>query len=359
MRIVFWKSEPSIHAASLISAIADLGLETHVVLEEAMGSDRAKLGWSEPCHGSATVHRPSTRGERHTLEARLAASYHVFWGLGVYAETALSLRTIVGDASAAGVWIFSEPYNPHGFRGSLRRIKYRKLAARYGANINGVLCAGPLAVEQFAQLGLEVQPFGYCVPHTDGTRVTWSGPPRFLFVGQLIDRKGLDIAMKALVALRDLPWSLKVVGDGVARNELAELAGELRLYGRIQFVGAVGHADVQHHMLASDALLLPSRFEGWGAVVNEALQSGLYCIVSDRVGAQDLLHPSCGRIHRGESTDSLRVVMQEFLNGHSAAEPPELIAANARSRISAPVMARFLVDILMSRRVGHVPPWKR
>ena len=40
---------------------------------------------------------------------------------------------------------------------------------------------------------------------------------------------------------------------------------------------------------AADAFVLPSRHDGWGVVVNEALGAGLPIIVSDRVGARDLV----------------------------------------------------------------------
>jgi glycosyltransferase involved in cell wall biosynthesis len=51
------------------------------------------------------------------------------------------------------------------------------------------------------------------------------------------------------------------------------------------------------HYAEADALLLPSRFDGWGLVVHEGLASGMPVVVSDACGAADLIESSgCGKV---------------------------------------------------------------
>ena len=51
----------------------------------------------------------------------------------------------------------------------------------------------------------------------------------------------------------------------------------------------MSNEQVRQELLKSDVLILPSKFDGWGCVVNEALQCGLRVIVSDACGAHSLI----------------------------------------------------------------------
>jgi glycosyltransferase involved in cell wall biosynthesis len=63
----------------------------------------------------------------------------------------------------------------------------------------------------------------------------------------------------------------------------------IELRGRIQFLGFQQPHAMPEVFANADAFVLPSRHDGWGVVVNEALGAGLPIIVSDRVGARDLV----------------------------------------------------------------------
>jgi glycosyltransferase involved in cell wall biosynthesis len=63
-----------------------------------------------------------------------------------------------------------------------------------------------------------------------------------------------------------------------------------------------------------DVLILPSAREVWGLVVNEALAHGLYVVVSDRVGARDLVAPEIGRVVRDVSPTSLASSLMDVID---------------------------------------------
>lgn len=112
----------------------------------------------------------------------------------------------------------------------------------------------------------------------------------FLFVGQLIPRKGLDVALRALgrVAADGHDVSLTVVGNGPDRAALEALAAEQHEL-RVEFVGFVEPPSLPQYYARADVSLVPSRYDGWGLVVNEALAAGLPVITTTSVGAADLL----------------------------------------------------------------------
>ena len=111
-----------------------------------------------------------------------------------------------------------------------------------------------------------------------------------LFSGQLIERKGVDLLIRAFAQISDhVPeLRLQLLGTG---PELPALKGMIpcELRHRVQFLGFQQPAAIPKMFPSADIFVLPSRHDGWGVVVNEALGAGLPIVVSDRVGARDLV----------------------------------------------------------------------
>lgn len=105
-----------------------------------------------------------------------------------------------------------------------------------------------------------------------------------LYVGQLIERKGLRFLLQALAALGDPDVGLLILGNGPLHRELE---GFCQAHGldRVYFLGFKQQAELLKYYALADALVLPSTEEVWGLVVNEALAAGLYVLCSKYAGA--------------------------------------------------------------------------
>jgi len=121
--------------------------------------------------------------------------------------------------------------------------------------------------------------------HPDGRPAP--GRFRIVFAGLLGLRKGLKTLLDALTLLDRDDWQIDFYG-GVLGESNADLD---RYLGRtpLKFHGPVSQAALADAFRASSVLVLPSLEEGFGLVVPQALSCGLPCIVSDRVGARDLI----------------------------------------------------------------------
>lgn len=113
--------------------------------------------------------------------------------------------------------------------------------------------------------------------------------PIILFVGKLMAVKDPMTLLRAVtLACAELDESQRPVvvfaGDGPLRAELEQYS-DRELPGRVRFLGFRNQTQLPAIYSASDVFVLPSTFEPWGLVVNEALNAGLPVIVSDRVGA--------------------------------------------------------------------------
>jgi glycosyltransferase involved in cell wall biosynthesis len=106
----------------------------------------------------------------------------------------------------------------------------------------------------------------------------------FLYVGRLEPEKGLDVLIKAMSGV---PGRLVVIGSGSLEPEVRAAAGEA-----IRIVGQLTRDELVPWYAAADALVLPSRSEPWGMVLNEGAAAGLPLVSTDAAGAaHDLIEP--------------------------------------------------------------------
>jgi glycosyltransferase involved in cell wall biosynthesis len=100
-------------------------------------------------------------------------------------------------------------------------------------------------------------------------------------------RKGHDVLLQALAPLVDRSWRLDCVGslERCRRTSLAvqRLSDRLGLSERVRFRGALDDASLDDLYHRADVFVLPTRFEGYGMVLTEALARGLP-VVSTRIG---------------------------------------------------------------------------
>lgn len=157
------------------------------------------------------------------------------------------------------------------------------------------------------------------------------GRPVLLFCGKLIEDKGVSTVVQALgrVAVDcKIKPVLLIAGDGGLRGELEEQA-KTQCPECVRFLGFCNQTELPALYDLCDLFVLPSNFEPWGLVVNEAMAAGRAVIVSDRVGCRpDLLQDGVnGSIfHAGDANELARKIT------HWLADPAALVAAGARSR---------------------------
>jgi rhamnosyl/mannosyltransferase len=106
--------------------------------------------------------------------------------------------------------------------------------------------------------------------------------PLLLFIGRLVDYKGVDVLLRAMPGLEA---DVMIVGDGPRRQALQELARSLGLTDRVHFLGEVDEDGLLAWCHACDALVLPSvtRQEAFGMVQLEAMLCG-HPVVSTDLG---------------------------------------------------------------------------
>lgn len=123
-----------------------------------------------------------------------------------------------------------------------------------------------------------------------------TSPFRLLFVGRLVERKGIVHLLDAVAKLQStLRLHLDVVGDGPLRHDLEGHARELGIGHAVRFAGFVSEAELATRFASADAFVLPAvedskgDVEGLGVVLIEALAHGLPVIASASGGIVDVV----------------------------------------------------------------------
>lgn len=107
---------------------------------------------------------------------------------------------------------------------------------------------------------------------------------KLLYVGRLVEIKGVDLLLQAFSRVKSDDVSLTIVGDGVEEEKLHDIARQLGLEERVEFVGFREGEELFQYFRESDIFILPSRLEPFGLVVLEAMCNSMPIICSQYVG---------------------------------------------------------------------------
>jgi glycosyltransferase involved in cell wall biosynthesis len=183
-----------------------------------------------------------------------------------------------------------------------------------------------------------------------------------MYLGMFAERKGLDVLLRALALCKQHSWEAELIGSGPREAKAREMAARLGIAGRIRFLSPQRHMEAMRMLAQTDLLILPSRYDGWGAVVNEALMRGVPVICTTSCGASDLIRqPWLGSVVAAESVEGLRQALTEWITrGSRTAALSERIQKWSRC-IEGDSMASYFLSVLDHIYHGGprpVVPWR-
>jgi glycosyltransferase involved in cell wall biosynthesis len=302
---------------------------------------------------------------------------HIFFGFwSVYAFFLLIIDALLRGRKVA---IINEPYSitASGYinNGNLIlnfiKVKLRPLLYKLARNLLYFIspknkpCIIPLSLiakDQFIRAGFKPEslfPFGYFVEKQGFGFTTTHNcvvPVKIIFVGNIIQRKGIDILISAIKKVNQEKESiiLDIYGGGQVNTYIP------KNLNYIHYKGVLPQSNVQQTIAKYDFLALPSRHDGWGLVVNEALLQGIPVIISDRVGAKCLIENSgAGIIFKNEDVDDLTQKIWGFVDNPISIDEMKRNAIDTSTKILPINAAKYLVEVLdfyfTKKCVGKIP----
>jgi len=160
-------------------------------------------------------------------------------------------------------------------------------------------------------------------------------------MGRLVYQKGFDLLLRAFstIAAKHPEWSLTVLGEGPLRADLQAQTEALHLTGRVRWAGLV--EDPFPALFAADLFVFPSRFEGFGLALAEAMSCGLPVVSFDcPEGPSDIIRQGVdGVLVPREDVDALSAALDRLM-----ADPEERRRLGSRA---PEVVERFSLDRIL------------
>lgn len=365
--IGFWQGIISPHMAGLAVALARRGCEITYVAQQALTEDRRRQGWSVPELPGVSLKIAGTAEETRSLAQAMPRDSAQVCG-GLRSNGHISVAQDVFARRQVPQWVIMETVDDAGWRGYLRRTEYARLFRRWRGELQGVLAIGertPAWVGARGMPGERVFPFAYFLPSVDTTlhaEPHGTAPFRFVFVGQLVERKRLDLLIRSLGALRFADLRLVVVGSGPLEDRLRAMA-ERELPGRVEWLGTLPMLSAAAEIARADCLVLPSRFDGWGAVVSESLMTGVPAICSDACGASVAVRASGhGGVFATRNQEELTALLRHAVQRGRPSDANRQALSHWATCLTTEAGADYLLKILdysEQCRARPVPPWTK
>lgn len=162
---------------------------------------------------------------------------------------------------------------------------------------------------------------------------TTQRPLRYLFVGQLIWLKGVDLALEALAASQT-DATLHLIGSGPFRANLEKLVIRLGLSERVSFSPRIPRSQVMKEIYDYDVFLFPSIHDSGGFAMLEAMAAGMPVVCLDVGGPALAVADGCGfRISVGKRKQVIADLASKIQFYNENREAAEFHGRQARSQI--------------------------
>lgn len=327
MKVTFISNYINHHQIPLANELYSyLGDEYHFIQTEPMEEDRVQMGW-----GAEVKNIPyllKYYEEKDVCDQLLMNSDVVIVG-GISDESCVIPRLEKG--------LFTIRYSERIYKeGQWKRFSPRGLKQKYHDFIRFrkgqyyLFCAGGYVADDYDLIKAfpdKMLRWGYFPSNYQYNleelfqKKRKNDVPLILWTGRMLDWKHPEYAMYMAKKLREKGYSfrLKFIGDGEMKETLLKMKQEFSLQ-EVEFEAFMPPSEVRSVMESADIYLVTSdRKEGWGAVVNEAMNSGCAVVASHMIGAAPYLiqHGENGLVFRSDDVESLTEEVEMILNNTS------------------------------------------
>lgn len=299
MKLFFWYISLNPHFFPLVEALAcreDVD-EVYLLIPELVESNRKLFDWNDkiPSQSKINIVLSPTDDYIDKLysKANDADCYHFYAGIRgfdfVYNafSRGLRFRNLKRGIITEPPYVYKKPIILHYFRYYLFDYKYRKYIDYY-------FTIGDLAYKYYNSIypKWKIIPFWYVTSQPkEFAKHVRRKVVKLVYVGAITSRKNVLNLVKSIASFEKEKIQLDIIGDGDLK-EFAQNLARARKLDNINFLGAHALDETRQMMVNYDALILPSKHDGWGATVNEGLMRGVYCMASTKCGSSNVLTDS-------------------------------------------------------------------
>lgn len=289
---------------------------------------------------------------------------------GAAPEEYVAMRMIQGKQT----FRFLERPNKRGF---LRSVAPKVLANIYKNHIKYrnaplyVLCASAYTAPDFNLYRCYINKcfkWGYfpeVKQHDIDDLFERKDPALIVWAGRLLDLKHPETAVYVAAHLKEngIPFRMNIIGSGEKEEQLASMIQTMNLSDQVKMLGSMPSSDVRKYMeQASIFLFTSNKKEGWGAVLNESMNSGCAVVANNEIGSVPFLikHGQNGYIyHKGNVRECCEQVLSLMRNREERLKAGKNAYQTIRDEWSAKIAAERVITLsqyLHKNQVGSCYP---
>lgn len=302
MKIVFVSNYYNHHQASFSNAMRGISdVQYRFIATQEMEEERKKMGWENDALPDFVLPMYKCKETRSAAQRLINDADAVIFGLPGWRN----FRLIQSRLKAAKLTFrYTERIYKkgiHRYEIPMQRIKQRFVGGKCPSM--HLLCASAYTAQDYAKTGCYLgrsykwgyfpETKEYAIDELIGKKT--SAAESFisiLWAGRLISWKHPEFAIGVAEKLLDKGYAFKmsIIGNGEMEDSLRKEIVEKKLENCVELLGAMTPDEVRTHMEKTDIYLFTSDFnEGWGAVLNEAMNSGCAVVASHAVGSAPFL----------------------------------------------------------------------
>jgi len=310
MKVVFLSNYYNHHQAPFSEAMDRLTDGNYVFIEtEKMSEERKELGWNDN-------RKPDFVLTYDTENAKKLANIIDEADVLIIGNAPIRLINKRLDSGKLTFW-YTERWYKKGFqwwKWPVRLIRHYLAYGRYKNTY--MLCASAYTAADCAKTGLffnRTYKWGYfpevkCYDDIDRL-IELKHRSSILWVARFIELKHPEVPLTVAKRLKEegYSFSLELIGNGVLKEKLSKQIEEYGLNDCVRFLGIMEPEQVRDHMEKSEIFLFSSDFnEGWGAVLNESMNSACAVVASHAIGSVPYLltDGKNGLIYENGNTES-------------------------------------------------------
>ena len=375
MKLFFWQNINSIHQSEFFRALSSQeDFDTTLIVTEKVKAERVEMGWGNPQISGLKIidiSNNNSKWQSIIFNNKDSNSLHLFSGISAFPKVYQALNYAVQNECR--IAIFTEPFDFRGFKGFIRLMRGYYYKLKFDKKIEFILVTGNIGAKQFEKFGFsknKVFEWAYSVEKSQNIILEKPNEVyKIIFAGSLIKRKGYDYLFAAFHQLQKNNIRFKANLYCLKKNErnkAEEILNSFGLSKNINLYPFLPNIEIRKKISQHDLLVLPSRHDGWGAVVNESLAEGTPVIVSDRCGSSILINSLNGKVMKAFSQNHLYSLLHDaIIKGSISTEHRKEIQLNYHQIASGPVLVKYFRKILnytdiskIDDEVKPISPWQ-
>lgn len=376
--ICWYITPPQVSAGAASESAKQWSGKVIFVCDHPLGEIRKRIGWEECSYQNTQIfYLSETNNPEHFVSELVnnnKNAIHLYNGFISKGNIWKLIEKYVMPQSKTPIILASELPGIWGnwYKKLLRilflGLKNRYIVHKYSHRINALLPYGITGVKKFYSYGWpkdKLFPYMYC-PRFNFLQSSihpFDGIVRFIYIGRFrYSTKGVDVMMKAFDRLKCKNWTLDLVGGhGEQRKQVISWANN---NPQVNFKGFCPSHQITELLQNYDVAIVPSRFDGWNPIPNEAAAAGIGTIISDSAVSDEIITASgAGKVFHAGNIDELVKIIEDVINNPDIINIWKKRIIEYRNKISPNTVGKYLNDILCyvteNNSTGKYPicPW--